>query len=66
LVLKKKPMIVLSTPVRIPMGDPSDRSHYKQSFGLDVSDGLVCMWLKILGCVIDFFVIKMDVGVRSC
>ena len=38
----------------------------EQSFGLDVSDGLVCMWLKILGCVIDFFVIKMDVGIRSC
>jgi hypothetical protein len=38
----------------------------EQSFGLDVSDGLVCMWLYILGSVIDFVVIKMDVGIRSC
>jgi hypothetical protein len=46
----------------------------EQNFGLDVSDGLVCMWLYILGCVIDFvkrllesgLVIKMDVGIRSC
>jgi hypothetical protein len=26
----------------------------EQSFGLDVSDRLVCMWLHILGCAIDF------------
>ena len=41
-------------------------SCLEQNFGLDVSDGLVCMWLYILGCVIDFVVIKMDVGIRSC
>jgi hypothetical protein len=49
-------------------------SCFEQNFGLDVSDGLVCMWLFILGCVIDFvrrflesgLVIKMDVGIRSC
>jgi hypothetical protein len=29
-------------------------SCLEQSFGLDVSDGLVCMWLDILGCAIDF------------
>jgi hypothetical protein len=49
-------------------------SCLEQNFGLDVSDGLVCMWLYILECVIDFvkrmlesgLVIKMDVGIRSC
>jgi len=48
-------------------------SCLEQNFGLDVSDGLVCIWLYILGCVIDFvkrmldsgLVIKMDVGIRS-
>jgi hypothetical protein len=29
-------------------------SCLEQSFGLDVSDGLVCMWFHILGCAIDF------------
>ena len=29
-------------------------SCLEQSFGLDVSDGLVCMWLHILGCAIGF------------
>ena len=41
-------------------------SCLEQNFGLDVSDGLVRLWLYILGCVIDFVVIKMDVGIRSC
>jgi len=29
-------------------------SCLEQSFGLVVSDGLVCLWLYILGCVIYF------------
>ena len=29
-------------------------SCLEQSFGLDVSDGLVCMWPHILGCAIGF------------
>ena len=29
-------------------------SCLEQNFGLDVSDGLVCLWLYILGCVIYF------------
>jgi len=37
---------------------------WSKTLAFDVSDGLVCMWLYILGCVIDF--VKMDVGIRSC
>ena len=29
-------------------------SCLEQNFGLDLSDGLVCVWLLILGCAIDF------------
>jgi hypothetical protein len=38
----------------------------EQSFGLDVSDGLVCMWLYILGCVIDFVKRMLESGLANC
>ena len=40
-------------------------SCLEQSFGLDVSDGLVCMWLHMF---LDVLLIlpKVDVVVRSC
>jgi hypothetical protein len=39
-------------------------SCLEQSFGLDVSDGLVCMWLHILDVLLTLP--KVDVVVRSC